>query len=124
MTYIDNFTESFDPSSIWKSDILGASFNNPSEPSSVPSTPENYGFWVNGTQLAAFSIGLDGLGESPPLATMPRTPYPFPRITGFSPDKSSKIFVYHQMNASAFAEDQWDASVGGWLSASFGVVTG
>jgi hypothetical protein len=116
---IDNFIGNFDLSFIQKSDFLTTLFNNLLLTGSIF---KNYRFWINDTQLVVFAIGLD-VSQPTLLATMTCTSFLFAGFTGVSLDNSSKLFLYYQLNASVFAEDQWDASVGGWLLDSFEIAT-
>ena len=75
---------------------------------------QTYGFWVNDKRLVPLASDLFDS-----LPVLPESPFPFTRLAGLSPSNGSSFFIYHQLNASSFAEDQWDSSVGGWVSSSF-----
>lgn len=71
-----------------------------------------YGFWVKGSTLMPFT-DISTIFSS--LPTLPMSSFPFTRLAGLSDANSSTVFIYHQLNASTFAEDQWD-STSGWIS--------
>lgn len=103
----------FDQDSLRDSDILmidsaGTEFDG------------TYGFWVNGLELTPFKNG-DGIIEIgiPSLSAVPNSPFPFARLAGTSHENGTKILLYHQLNASTFAQDDWDSAVGGWVSDAF-----
>ena len=76
--------------------------------------PRAFGFWVKNQALTA--LLSDPFSSVP---TSPQSPFPFSRLAGMIPVNGSDFFIYHQLNASSFAEDQWDDSLGGWISNSF-----
>lgn len=93
----------FIPTWMENPDILILSVQGPTEEYS-------YGLWVNDTGLVNFNS-----------TSLPRlvSPFPFARLGGFSPSNSSSFYLYHQLNESAFAEDQWDVTEGIWQSKNF-----
>ena len=72
-----------------------------------------YAFWVNDTGL---TLSTDMFKTLPSL---PHSSFPFKRLAGTSLVNGTSFFIYHQLNSSTFAEDQWDNSLGGWVSNSF-----
>ena len=65
--------------------------------------------WVNGTQPVIISLDSDEIIKAPNNA------FPFTRLASVTlADKSS--FLYHQINGTAFAEEQWDASSNTWIT--------
>ena len=96
-----NISAGFVPDLIPKSDILLTGTDG--DPA--------HGFWVNKGKLTA----LSGTTLTP-LSSMPDSQFPFSRLAGISPANSTRLLVYHQLNASTFVEDEWDSSVGGWVS--------
>ena len=112
------------PQSINRSDLLAVLVNpSPSLPATGVAatdvtTSEVYGFWVNGTNLTSLKPPVFNY-----LANMPNYSFPFSRLGGCSPPNTTSIFIYHQRNAWTFYEDQWDGSIGGWVSNSFEVAT-
>ena len=67
----------------------------------------SYYFWINGTAISPTML---------PITTMPKVPFPFKRLAGFSPAMGKKFVLYHQLNGTALGEELYDASVGGWVS--------
>lgn len=115
LTRTGNSTAGFDSTAIQNSDILMVSVNGTSL--DMTGGPQSYGFTVEDAVLASFPAAFDIGGAS--LPSIPSTPFPYGRIDGFSTDNTSNLFIYHQLNYSHFAEEQWDPSVGGWISNSF-----
>lgn len=75
----------------------------------------DYGFWVNGSVLISFTAHRETRPGSP------KSPFPFTRLAGTRKDNDTSLFIYHQLNASTFAEEQWDITEGGWISNTFTV---
>ncbi|KAL8792432.1 MAG: hypothetical protein Q9195_004965 [Heterodermia aff. obscurata] len=77
-------------------------------------TIETYGrdlvFWVKNQTLTPLSDSV---------VTSPQSLFPFSRLASIVPLNGSDFFIYHQLNASNFAEDRWDDSLSGWISNSF-----
>jgi len=69
-----------------------------------------FGFWVNGTSLAAYTT--DNIG----LSTKPKSDFPFTRLGGTS--NSSNIYPYHQINDTATAEDVYNTD-GGFFTTDY-----
>ena len=88
--------------SIYQSDIAGFS--------------SGYAIWINGTQpaLVKFSSGI------PPL---PSNEFPFKRLASVSSADQSATFLYHQMNDTTFAEEQWDDVMQAWLPTEYIIVS-
>ena len=73
-----------------------------------------FGFWVNGTSLAAYTtenIGLSG---------EPDSEFPFSRLAGTTGggSDSGQVYLYHQMNDTSVAEDVYNTD-GGFFSTKF-----
>lgn len=110
--HADSLSEIIDPIEIQNSDLV--TISNPEDPSD-----SQYGFRVKEKRLA--SLGPEA--EFNLIPSTPSTPYPFGRLAGFSSAVGANFFIYHQLNASTFAEDQWDDTVGGWVSNLFSIAT-
>ena len=111
-----------DPSSIGQSDLLmiGILDTSPDAAISIPPTYQTYGFWINKGRLVPFNHSSSSFSfES--LPNLPKSPFPFTRMAALSPTNGTSFFIYHQLNASSFVEDQWDSSVGGWISNSIAI---
>lgn len=78
-----------------------------------------FGFWVNGTELAAYTtknIGLSGA---------PKSTFPFSRLAGTTGETGSgNVFLFHQVNATSIAEDVYSTEGGFFTTTYFDVVTG
>lgn len=76
-----------------------------------------FGFWVNGTELAAYTtknIGLSGA---------PKSPFPYSRLAATTGGTGSgDVFLFHQVNASSLAQDVYDTSGGFFTTTYFDVV--
>ena len=68
-----------------------------------------YYFVVNDRKLVSYEVD----GSSPSLPTWL---VPFARLAGMTDSNYTSAFIYHQLNASAFGEEQWDINVAGWTS--------
>lgn len=77
-----------------------------------------FGFWVNGTNLAAYTtknIGLSGA---------PKSTFPFPRLAGTTGQTSSgNVYLYHQINGTTVAEDVYSTTEGFFTSDYLGIST-
>lgn len=76
-----------------------------------------FGFWVNGTSLAAYTTKNIG------LSTKPKTEFPFSRLAGTTSGNSSDVYLYHQMNQTAIAEDIYNTDGGFFTSKYFNIAT-
>ena len=83
-------------------------------------TREHYiNMWIeNGTLL-----GTDPDECRKPQVQQPSTPFPYRRLTGFNDANSTAMVFYHQLNATAFAEEQWNGEVGNWDSSIIHIET-
>ncbi len=73
-----------------------------------------YGIWINGTQPV-----LIRLGPSPVPPRVPDNEFPFTGLASVSSTDGSATYLYHQMNGTTFAEEQWDDSLEAWLSPEY-----
>lgn len=75
-----------------------------------------FGFWVNGTELAAYTtknIGLSGA---------PKSPFPYSRLAGTTGGTGSgDVFLFHQVNASSVAQDVYNTDGGFFTTTYFDV---
>ncbi|MCJ1279240.1 hypothetical protein MMC21_007064 [Puttea exsequens] len=76
-----------------------------------------FGFWVNGTNLAAYTTKNIG------LSTQPQSAFPFSRLAGTTVGGGSDIFLYHQINGTSFAEDTYNFDGGFFTTDYFGIAT-
>ena len=65
--------------------------------------------WVNGTQPVMIYLGLDEDIRTP------KNTFPFARLASVTLADQSASFLYHQINGTTLAEEQWDASSNAWL---------
>ena len=77
-----------------------------------------FGFWVNGTNLAAYTtrnIGLSGA---------PKSTFPFPRLAGTTGQAGSgNVYLFHQLNETTVAQDIYSTSGGFFDSTDFAIST-
>lgn len=75
----------------------------------------NLTMWVNDTRLV--TSHMDGTGSDSPVLPRPlANEFPFARLaTVNSPDQEA-IFLYHQINGTTLAEEQWSATLQDWVS--------
>ena len=76
-----------------------------------------FGFWVNGTELAAYTTKNIG------LSTQPQSPFPYSRLAGTTVGAGSDIYLYHQINQTAIAEDMYNFDGGFFTTNYFDVAT-
>ena len=68
--------------------------------------------WVNGTLLAMLSNNAQG-------RPTPDNAFPFTRLASVTLADHTATFLYHQINATTFAEEEWDDSLSAWLPSTF-----
>ena len=88
-------------SSIHQSDV--ATFDSVSQ----------YPIWINGTQPAL----IPQSGQS--AVTLPPNEFPFKRLASVTSTDNSASYLYHQINGTTFAEEQWDDALQAWLSPEY-----
>ncbi|CAF9936022.1 MAG: hypothetical protein ALECFALPRED_006664 [Alectoria fallacina] len=76
-----------------------------------------FGFWVNGTDLAAYTTKNIG------LSTQPKSSFPYSRLAGAVGGNGSDVLLYHQVNASSWAEDVYNLDGGFFTTSYFEVAT-
>lgn len=70
-----------------------------------------------------FAIGINGtrptslLSGASPL--LPGNKFPFARLASVITPDNSITYLYHQMDGTTFAEEQWDISVEDWGSPTY-----
>lgn len=69
------------------------------------------GIWVNGTQPVLIWNGT--------VAWHPTMEFPFTRLASVTSNDGSATYLYHQMNGSTLAEEQWDNVSETWLSTKY-----
>ena len=67
-----------------------------------------FAMWVNGTQPV-------NIVQDTPNTGTPDNLFPFARLASVTLADQSASFLYHQINGTTFAEEQWDSSLGTWL---------
>ena len=67
--------------------------------------------WVDKNRL----IANDAYGEI--LGALPENPFPFARLASIS--AGDFTYLYHQINRTTLAEEQYDSSLGKWLEATY-----
>lgn len=72
-----------------------------------------YGIWINGTQPVLIQM------EYYPAATVPYNEFPFTRLASVTLNDQSATYLYHQMNGTTFAEEQWDNTLQARLSPEY-----
>ena len=71
--------------------------------------------WINGTQ-PVIRVLDDAL-----QAETPKSPFPFARLACVT--SQNETYLYHQINGTTFAEEQWHESVGTWGTTEYIHVT-
>lgn len=107
-------SQTYNESLIGDVDIAQVFVNNPASTSYTL-----FGFWVNGTELAAYTTKNIG------LSTQPQSPFPYSRLAGaVGGNGSSSVLLYHQVNETGWAEDVYNLEGGFFTSSYFLVATG
>lgn len=65
--------------------------------------------WINGTQPITTEAGIK----------TPRNTFPFARLASAILADASSSFLYHQMNSTTIAEEQWDGTIEDWVSTEY-----
>ena len=68
----------------------------------------NFAMWINGTQPTFFDSDSSE-------TTLPDNAFPFTRLASVTVADLSTTFLYHQINSTTIAEEQWDDSLNVWL---------
>lgn len=76
-----------------------------------------YGIWINGTQPVLMLMAYVQAG------TVPDNVFPFTRLASVTLTDQSATYLYHQMNGTTFAEEQWDNTLHGWLPSEYIIVS-
>lgn len=84
---------------------------NPIHQSDIAVYGEGVVIWINHTN----PVILDGYG-SPPL---PDNAFPFTRLASITLADSSFTYLYHQINGTTFAEEQFDIILGSWTATEY-----
>ena len=71
-----------------------------------------FGIWVNGTQPVAIDF-------NPPNSTAPVGPFPFKRLASMTLANQTESYLYHQINGTAFVEEQYLPSLNQWVTTSY-----
>ena len=105
-------TAAYNETIIGDVDIAQVFVNNPSSDSYTL-----FGFWVNGTELAAYTTKNIG------LSTQPQSPFPYSRLAGATGGNSSNVYLYHQINGTFLAEDMYNLDGGFFTTTYFNIST-
>ena len=74
-----------------------------------------YAMLVNGTQ--------PGVLYGTPTDLLPDNAFPFTRLASVTLADQSATFLYHQINGTTFAEEQWNNSLKAWISTEYIIVS-
>ena len=69
----------------------------------------SFAMWIDGTQ----PITIDTNDVKPDSI------FPFARLASVTLADQSATFLYHQINGTTFAEEQWDSSLSNWLPSEY-----
>ena len=71
--------------------------------------------WINGTQpVIGGNKVVAGLPDVPPNSS-----FPFTRLASATASDLSTTFLYHQINGTTIAEEQWDHTSNTWLPSEY-----
>ena len=79
--------------------------------SDVATVGQSDAIWINGTQPVTYQ-------NAPPNIS-----FPFARLASVDSADKSMAFLYHQINGTTFAEEQWDDSLKIWMDTEYITVT-
>ena len=71
------------------------------------------GIWINGTQPVILEPGDLAKPQ------LPSNEFPFTRLASIATIDGLTTYLYHQMNGTTFAEEQWDDRLGIWLPTEY-----
>ena len=77
---------------------------------------QNYAIWINDTQAVTIEIGV---GPDDLKAHTPQNAFPFTRLASSNSVDQSVTFLYHQINGTTLAEEQWDDTLQVWLPSEY-----
>lgn len=93
-------------------------------------TPESYtsirqsDIAMFGTEYAMLVNGTKpGVLYGTPSDLLPDNAFPFTRLASVTLADQSATFLYHQINGTTFAEEQWDNSLKAWNSTEYIIVS-
>lgn len=78
-----------------------------------------YAIWINGTKPVLYTSD----GGAPDNA-LPDNAFLFARLASVTLADGSATFLYHQINGTTFAEEQWDDSLTAWIPSEYITVSG
>ncbi|KAL9611039.1 MAG: hypothetical protein Q9167_004286 [Letrouitia subvulpina] len=89
--------------------------------------PVNTGHPTNGTKTSQYTFWVDGATLRTTTANTTSdyntrrinritSAFPYPQLGGSAPLDGTVLYLYHQINETTFAEDQWDETTGVWTS--------
>ena len=81
----------------------------------VPENGPSFGLWVKEGKLIMLPYGGSLMVPSGGPQEAPVSPFPFTR---FAAVNITSFFLYHQINASCFAEEIWDSEALNWVSST------
>ncbi|MCJ1247113.1 hypothetical protein MMC30_004324 [Trapelia coarctata] len=79
-----------------------------------------YGFWVNGTHPSWLWAKYS---DEPRETPLPTSPFPFMRLATTTPVGSAAFYLYHQIDATTFAQDVFDNQSQRWWSFNISIET-
>lgn len=88
--------------------------NDLTESDLVMISPPGYFFaiWVNDTRPAVVNF-------NPPTNTAPAGPFPFKRLASITLANQTESYLYHQINGTTLAEEQYLPSLNQWITTSY-----
>lgn len=69
---------------------------------------EAHCIWINGTQPVLITFSGNG------IPMLPSNKFPFTRLASLTSSDGLTTYLYHQMNDTTFAEEEWDDTVQAW----------
>ena len=78
-----------------------------------------YAIWINGTKPVLYNSDTAALDT-----VLPDNAFPFARLASVTLADESATFLYHQIDGTTFAEEQWDDSLSAWIPTEYITVSG
>ena len=85
-----------------------------------------FAVYINGTQPVTLAVGADNKsvegGTNP--NTAPVSPFPYTRLASIGIDSGATRYLYHQINGTTIAEEQYLRRENQWFPSSYIIIPG
>lgn len=80
-------------------------------------SPGQFAIWINGTKPAA--ISYNGIGLVKDHRAVPNASFPLKRLASATSPDQTITYLYHQINGTTFAEEQYITSTNQWIPSAY-----